>query len=313
MTSSDFTLAALCARFGTDEETLVAALWRSPNARGYLLGSLCEILVSNELTRLGFELERIKEKWNGPKLHHGDYYVRRPGGPWYVLESKGLKSNSEKWHKIREAPTDPKTLERWFARKRSGEIIDWWNGLSVKRRAAIIKSQAFDRAQVLETHFVSGTGGRAGRTIATPRKSEFHVVALDLFLRTGRHEFIYASSQALEAADKDPDHLKQNYIIDIVVPTVDSEPTLTTPWTRDFVALFESLRNPVNEADRQVDTRAPGARAAGLMEWKRRTTNRRPSNGRACDSRTALSRHGQVPRSLRPAWFPVGAIPPEGT
>src|SRR5207245_9331500 len=173
MTASDLTLAALSARFGTDEKTLVEALWRSPNARGYLLGSLCEILVSNELTGLGFELERIKEKWNGPKLHHGDYYVRRPAGPWYVLESKGLKSNAEKWHKIREAPTDPRALERWFARKRSGEIIEWWNGLPARRQAAIIESRAFDRAKVLETHFGSGTSGQWGRTIATQRNNEF--------------------------------------------------------------------------------------------------------------------------------------------
>ena len=49
-----------------------------------------------------------------------------------------------------------------------------------------------------------------------------------------------------------------------MVPTVDREPTLTAPWTRNFVVVFESLRNPVNDADRQVDTRAPGARAAGV-------------------------------------------------
>ncbi|MGH9892356.1 MAG: hypothetical protein ACREA0_10305 [bacterium] len=263
MASNSLSLATLTARFGTDEKTLIEALWRSPNARGYLLGSLSEILVSGELKRLGFELERIKEKWNGPKLHHGDYYVRRPGGRWYVLESKGLKSNSEKWHRIREAPTEPRELERWFAR-RHGEIGNWWNSLSAARKAAIVASQRFNRAKVLETHFVSGTGGRAGRTIATPRKEEFHVVALDLFLRTGKHEFIYASSDALEAAEQDPAHLKQNYLIDIMTPTVDREPTLAAPWTRDFVTVFKSLRHPVIEADRQVDTRAPGARAPGV-------------------------------------------------
>jgi hypothetical protein len=51
----------------------------------------------------GFKVERIREKWEGKKhsRHHGDFYIRRSDSLyWYVLESKGIKSNSEKWHRL---------------------------------------------------------------------------------------------------------------------------------------------------------------------------------------------------------------------
>lgn len=266
MPSNNRSLEELCNLFGTDEATLVDALWRSPNARGYLRGALSELLLQAKLEASGFELERIKEKWNGPKLHHGDYYVRRSGGPWFVLESKGLKSNSEKWHKIRNAPTEPEELEKWFARKRKGELASWWRTLPPERKHAILQSRAYRRARILETHFVSGTAGRAGRAIATPRKDEFHVVALDLFLRTRRHEFIFARSEDLDSPADHPEHLKQNYLIDVIVPEIDNAPTIQSPWTRDFEAVFNSLRHPANTSERQVDERQPGARAAGVED-----------------------------------------------
>ena len=266
MKSNKQSFGDLCKYFGTDEATLVDALWRSPNARGYLNGALSEILLQAHLEAKGFELERVKEKWNGPKLHHGDYYIRRPGSGWYVLESKGVKSNAEKWMGIRDTPVDPKGLRRWFERKRSGEIYSWWRNLSSQRQKAIIASGTFSKARILTTHFVSGTGGRAGREIATPRKGEFHIVALDLFLRTGRHDFIYANSDALDSPDGHPNHLKQKYLIDIIVPGVDGGPTIPSPWTDNFEAVFNSLQRPVKDNERQVDDRLPGARAAGVED-----------------------------------------------
>ncbi|HHT9133570.1 MAG TPA: hypothetical protein ACFYD2_01585, partial [Candidatus Avalokitesvara rifleensis] len=51
----------------------------------------------------GFEVKRIREKWEGKKhpRHRGDYYFRKTDSSyWYVIEAKGVKSNSEKWHKL---------------------------------------------------------------------------------------------------------------------------------------------------------------------------------------------------------------------
>jgi hypothetical protein len=89
--------------FKTKIENFFEALKLSPNALGYIAGALSEFLLKSYLIEKGFEVKRIREKWEGTKLenHHGDIYLRKNGtDKWYVLESKGVKSNSEKWHKL---------------------------------------------------------------------------------------------------------------------------------------------------------------------------------------------------------------------
>ncbi len=89
--------------FKTTVEIFLEALKLSPNAQGYVLGSVTELLLKKQLEELGFETKRIREKWEGQKhpRHHGDFYFRKLDmSYWFVLESKGVKSNSEKWHKL---------------------------------------------------------------------------------------------------------------------------------------------------------------------------------------------------------------------
>ena len=118
------------------------------------------------------------------------------------MESKGLKSNSEEWHKIGRIDPSRASLEKWFDRKRSGEFKEWWESIPAGRKGRILDSGNFNKAKVLETHFVSGTAGLSGRKIATPLKSGFHIVSLDLYLRTGIHEFVFASSEGLPPAER---------------------------------------------------------------------------------------------------------------
>lgn len=257
----------MCAQhFGVAPATCVDALQMSPNARGYILGALSEMLLRTEFGRHGYLVHRIKEKWRGTKLHHGDLYVSRDGRKWFVIESKGLKSNSERWHKLQKVDSSREGLERWMRRKKKGEIGRWWQALPSDRRERILAANNFRTSKIVETHFVSGTAGRAGRSIATPRKSEFHVVALDLYLRTGRHEFIFAAADELESPPAHADHLKQNYLIDIMVPGVDKSPTLPSPWTRDFDRVFRALKRPIDAAEMQIDERKPGEREAEELE-----------------------------------------------
>lgn len=90
--------------FKTTVEIFLEALKLSPNAQGYVSGSITELLLKKKLEEeYAFEIKRIREKWEGRKhpRHHGDFYFRKPDFPyWYVIESKGVKSNSEKWHKL---------------------------------------------------------------------------------------------------------------------------------------------------------------------------------------------------------------------
>ncbi len=90
--------------FKTNLEVFYEALKLSPNAQGYVSGSITELLLKKKLQQdYGFEVKRIREKWEGKKhpQHHGDFYFRKPSqNLWFVMESKGVKSNSEKWHKL---------------------------------------------------------------------------------------------------------------------------------------------------------------------------------------------------------------------
>ncbi|MDR1594992.1 MAG: hypothetical protein LBS43_11005 [Prevotellaceae bacterium] len=89
--------------FKTTLDVFLSALKMSPNAQVYVSGSVTELLLKQHLESLGYEVKRIREKWEGKKHqnHHGDFYFRKNGtNDWFVLESKGVKSNSEKWHKL---------------------------------------------------------------------------------------------------------------------------------------------------------------------------------------------------------------------
>jgi hypothetical protein len=90
--------------FKTTLEIFLEALQLNKSARGYIHGSITELLLKKELeTKYRCEVYRIREKWEGKKHpnHHGDFYFRRnQNSPWFVIESKGVKSNSEKWHKL---------------------------------------------------------------------------------------------------------------------------------------------------------------------------------------------------------------------
>jgi hypothetical protein len=108
--------------FKTTLEIFLEALHFSPNAQGYINGSITELLLKQHLEGLGYEVKRIKEKWEGKKHadHHGDFYFRKIGTDgWFVLESKGVKSNTEDWNKLYNLPRLKKMLFDY------NEIIHW--------------------------------------------------------------------------------------------------------------------------------------------------------------------------------------------
>ena len=88
--------------FKTTLEIFLEALKLSPNAQGYVSGSITELLIKKQLETMNYSVKRIKEKWEGKKHpnHYGDFYLQDENKRWFVLESKGLKSNSEKWQKL---------------------------------------------------------------------------------------------------------------------------------------------------------------------------------------------------------------------
>lgn len=255
----------VCTRdFGCGPDDLVDALEASASASGYTLGALAEIYLRRDLEKAGYHVQRIPEKWEGEKKHHGDYYVSLDGTTWFVVECKGLKSNAEKWGG-KGKHNAGKAIEAWSKRLRQGEKLRWWQSLTPERREAILKGGDLDRVKIFQTHLVASRSKKSGRTIATPLKGEFHLLAIDLFLRTRTHEFIFVASADLEPSISNPAHLKQNYTIDILFEGVDTEPTIPAPWSRDFAKVFGALTGPVNVADMNKDDRKPGERRGELI------------------------------------------------
>jgi hypothetical protein len=108
--------------FKTTLDIFLDAIRMSPNAQGYVSGSITELLLKQHLEKLGYEVKRIREKWEGRKHpnHHGDFYFRKNAySPWFVLESKGVKSNTEDWNKLYNLPQLKKMLFDHY------EIIHW--------------------------------------------------------------------------------------------------------------------------------------------------------------------------------------------
>ena len=92
------------SKFGINLNQFLEVLKMSPGAEGYIHGSLSEFLFRKYIENSGYEVFRIKEKPEGGynaknDEARGDFYIRKKGikrDEWYVIENKGVKSNTEK-------------------------------------------------------------------------------------------------------------------------------------------------------------------------------------------------------------------------
>ncbi|MBM3302757.1 MAG: hypothetical protein FJY85_22765, partial [Deltaproteobacteria bacterium] len=88
---------------------------------------------------------------------------------------------------------------------------------------------------VIETHKPSKREAPVtGIKQAAPLVSDFSVLAVDLFLRTGRHEFAFVNPETISHSPTSPEHLYQNYTIDILIPGLKARPRFIPPWYGDF-------------------------------------------------------------------------------
>ncbi len=302
--------------FKTNLEVFYEALKLSPNAQGYVSGSITELLLKMKLQQdYGFEVKRIREKWEGKKhpQHHGDFYFCKPSqNLWFVMESKGVKSNSEKWHKlynfeklksflithadkiqfvnqeteIETQITDwinqnlPKFQNEYKTNLYDYEEVQKYFKNQPKRETEKSKSisalKDFTREQigeliderlnyvmskvkVLETHFVSQKSDSNDRTQATPRKDEFNIISIDIFLRYTEHKFLFANPKHLESSGDDANHLQQNYITGFVFSDKNGNQifNLSEEWYENLNDVYDTLtsEDAVNETEMQIDNR----------------------------------------------------------
>ena len=265
----ELTLSAVASQlFGVDEKVVIEAILDSPNARGYIIGSISELLLRNTLIGQGFKVLRIKEKWEGPKIHHGDFYISKDDKNWYVIESKGLKSNSEKWARSAEV----NFFKKLSGKKQNSPDKIWFDALPQHEKSILRDEKDQPGIRLCQTHMPSGKktneSREDGRTQASPRFDEFHLLAVDMYTKTGKHDFVFAVSDELTRSKKDHNHLLQNYFITLVMPStlLPLEP-LAVPWSSDLKSLLSKLKNHININDMQIDQRKPGERAEGVISF----------------------------------------------
>jgi len=71
--------------------------------------------------------------------------------------------------------------------------------------------------RLLQTHMPSSRYDPVTKKTKTgPLVTEFNILCVDLYIKTGKHEFIFANSSHLNPQRQSPNHLQQNYNIDIL-------------------------------------------------------------------------------------------------
>ena len=304
---------------GVSIETLLQALKNSPGANASIIGAVSELLLKQHLEEAGFEVLRIKEKpAGGNKAKNinarGDFYIKKKGSDkdeWLIVESKGLKSNSEfrgakldgkvKLFKFlkRLVFTDEETRQKQYdkgKRTYQTEKLKWveehpgetfppftWkvetagpgnaflSGLwkdeqelkewIEQQDPEIFTEKAYRNCEgaiiVLETHQPSKRVGTiTGLTKTAPLVTDFNIMAVDLFFRTRKHEFVFMNPQHISHSPDSPEHLYQNYTIDILVKGKKTEPVIRPPWYRDVDELIRDTKPTPRALDEtQLDTR----------------------------------------------------------
>lgn len=305
--------------FGVESNIFLEALKNSPSANGYILGSISELVLKQHLESLDFEVLRIKEKPAGGNNAknteaRGDFYIRKKDNPkdeWFVVESKGLKSNSEfrgskldnkdklfrflkplafpakdqkqkiydkgfktyekakeRWKK--ENPNKKFPTFAWELETAGANATDlsgiWKDETALKewidtQEEALFTEKAYREGQgivkILETHQPSTrTAPKTEIKQASPLVADFNIMAVDLFLRTGTHEFAFMNAEKISHSPTSPEHLYQNYTIDILLKDLKTEIVFRPSWYNDIEKLItETNPKPRNLDKSQLDLR----------------------------------------------------------
>ncbi|RLD60106.1 MAG: hypothetical protein DRJ05_05290, partial [Bacteroidetes bacterium] len=254
-------------KFGVDVNTFIEVLKMSPGAEGYILGSIGELLFKEYMESLGYETLRIKEKPDGgynakSADARGDFYIRKKGSnedKWYVVECKGVKSNSEKRSGLLKQSSCINLLnkhtvdrnkhvlsiyksgkkaydnskEKWeennkgnfpnfkWSKSNPGAGIPDLNGLwnskeEIEKWLKSFPENDFSEdaywnltapIRLLQTHMPSTrTDPKTNIKSTGPLVTEFNILSVDLFSKTGKHEFVFANATDLNPQGKSPNH-----------------------------------------------------------------------------------------------------------
>jgi hypothetical protein len=143
----------------------------------------------------------------------------------------------------------------------------WKNKNEIQKWLETFKASDFDEKsywdltapmRLLQTHMPSTRIDAETKIKSTgPLVSEFNILCVDLFLKTGKHEFVFVNSTELNHQGKSPNHLQQNYTIDILTAKDGyKRHKLLKPWYDDLALRIEETKPKYRKLDKsQLDGR----------------------------------------------------------
>ncbi len=160
----------------------------------------------------------------------------------------GKKYPAFRWSKSNPGSGIPDLSGLW---KSTAEIQKWLDSFPNSKFSEESYWNLSAPIRIIQTHMPSTRIDELGIKSTGPLVTEFNILCLDLFIRTGKHEFVFVNSQNLNHQAKAPNHLQQNYTIDILTAKDNyKRHKLLKPW-------YDDLSDCINETKpkpRKIDT-----------------------------------------------------------
>ena len=157
------------------------------------------------------------------------------------------------WSEDRPGPCNCDLTDIWKVKK---DLEAWVKEVHASRLTEKSYRGITGPIAILETHAPSRRKALlTGVTQAGPLVDDFSVMAVDLFLRTKTHHFVFMNPLCMNHSPGSPEHLYQNYIVDILVPGVKDTPIIAPPWYQkiDEALRTDPVRHEIDES--QIDDR----------------------------------------------------------
>ena len=224
----------------------------------------CKSVKSNAEKRAGLTdpakcLSLLEKHSVKRKAHIGSIYVNgsekysKAKESW-LKEHKGKRFPAFKWSKTNPGGGIPDLTGLW---KSKDEIKNWLDKFDINDFSEEAYWNLKAPIRLIQTHMPSSRTDKLGIKSTGPLVSEFNILCLDLFLRTGKHEFVFVNSQDLNHQAKAPNHLQQNYTIDILTAKDKfKRHKLLDPWYDDLDLCIKNTKPKPRKLDKsQLDYR----------------------------------------------------------
>jgi hypothetical protein len=159
------------------------------------------------------------------------------------------------WNKLNPGPGIPDLTELWNNKKEIKNWLDTFNENDFTENAFWdLKSPI----RLLQTHMPSTRIDPITNLKKTgPLVTEFNILCVDLFLKTGKHEFAFVNSADLNHQGGSPNHLQQNYTIDVLTAKDNfKRHKLINPWYEDLNLCIKETKPKYRKLDKsQLDER----------------------------------------------------------